>query len=77
MSLCMCVTILNTHFRVSWRLLFKECIANIGLQRQIFVFVMIFCVFHPFYVFFSQPTVDDGGVSRGGSVAVAVGINDR
>ena len=30
-----------------------------------------------FLVFANQPTVHNGGVIRGGSVAVAVGVSDR
>ena len=35
MSVCLSVTIQNTHFRVSWRLLVEGRIANIDLQRQV------------------------------------------
>ena len=36
-----------------------------------------FLGFSTFSGFWSQPTVDIGGVSRGGSVAAAVGLSDR
>ena len=44
-------------------------------------FVMIFFCFllvlFGFGVFFNQPTLHNWGVSRGGSVAVAVGVIDK
>ena len=42
MSVCVSVlesvTIQNTHFQVSWRLLVEGCNANIGLLTQFFFF---------------------------------------
>ena len=53
MSVCVYVTIQNTLFWRSWRLLVKSQIANIGMQRHksCFFHFVEFCVFQLFWVF--------------------------
>ena len=59
---------------MDWRLLVKETIDNIGISclNDFFCCVLIFVV----VVILNQPSVYNGGVSRGGSVAVAIGVSD-
>ena len=65
MFLC---AIAKIRFPVDWRLLVKENIANIGIPLDVLEFLLgvsilifLFC----FCVFANQPTVHNGGVSRG------------
>ena len=55
---------------MDWRLLIKECIANIGIPLVFFGFFgfndfLRFEFLLGLIVFASQPTVHNGGVSRG------------
>ena len=77
MSLFLFVMSQNSHFRVKWRPLIKECIPNIGLWWHIFwrkkgvaeCFIRLLkCAV------LDQPSVDIEGVSRGRSLALAVGF---
>ena len=62
----------NDRNPVSWRLLVKEQITNIGKLRTHF-FVFLLFKYKSFFVgcFWSLPNVDSGGVSK---VAVAISV---
>ena len=60
----------KTRFPVDWRLLVEERIANIGITLDVFGFWLfqiffILYIFLGFWFFANQPTVHNGGVSRG------------
>ena len=81
LSMCLSMPSQNTHFRVSKRLLVEECVPKIGLWSHNFQKKIDFCLGRggPFFsrllkfTVLDQPTVDNGGVSMGRSVAVTVG----
>ena len=68
---CLCVPLRKTRFPVDWRLLVKECIANISVPLNVFGFfagLIIFLHFQYFFgyfVFASHLTVHKGVVSSG------------
>ena len=69
---------------MDWRLLVEGCIANIGIPLEVFVFLSFDIVFgfrflFGFLVFANRPTVQNGEIAGGGSVAVAVavGVSER
>ena len=71
MCVCLPVPLQKTHFPVDWRLLVEEQIAYIGIPLDVFGF-LLFRFFFGFRIFwvlgslqFNQPTVHNGGVSRG------------
>ena len=82
---CVSVTIQNTHFRVSWRLLVEGYIANIGLQWHNFMFCSVLLIFWVFQLFrvlgasllWARLLWIMGELAGGGSVAVAVGVSER
>ena len=64
---------------IKFKLLAKDCIANRGIALEIFWVFSGFLGFESVFgygVFANQPTVHSGGLSRGGSVTVAVGFSD-
>ena len=67
---------------MDWRLLVEERSANVSISLDFFEFLSFynflrFDILSGFGVFANQPTVHNGGVSREGSVSVAVGASDR
>ena len=61
----------DDRIQESWRLLVEERIANIGkINLERFDDFLRFSNFFGFWIFANQPTVQSGGVSRGGYVVV-------
>ena len=75
---CLSVHIWKSRFPEDWRLLVEERIANIGIPLEVWVFAVlhIFCVLKFFWVFGSLKTMYSGEVSRGGYIAVSVGVSN-
>ena len=75
LSVCLSAPLQNTHFRVSWRLLFEERTPNIGLWcLNLILFFIIKCFRLLKHAVLDKPFVNNGGVNRGRSVTVAVAV---
>ena len=77
----MCLSVRKTRFMFDWRLLVKERIAYIDIPLGLlgFLSLRIFGVLKNsgFWVCANHSTVENGGVCRGRSVAVSVGVSKR